>query len=72
MALPPLPQPLIPEKAGIQGQEPQLGSMPPWTPAFAGVSGVWWTLLSAAQLSPNFSSLMASKSWTPPPTRLVV
>jgi hypothetical protein len=27
---------------------------------------------TSAQLTPNFSSLIASKSWMPPPTRFVV
>jgi hypothetical protein len=29
-------------------------------------------LTRSPQLAANFTSLMASKSWTPPPTRLVV
>ena len=35
----PLPSPVIPAKAGIQGKRQSVG---PWTPAFAGVTDIFF------------------------------
>jgi len=38
--------PLIPAEAGIQKHQFGLSKKPPWTPAFAGVSGEGWRVIA--------------------------